>query len=174
MGKLETAMKEEVGRLARKELRKTVGPLKKEIVRLKKRVAELSRSHTDLSKKARVLVTARGKQSVAADVSDEQAESARMSAGLIKKLRARLGISQAELALLVGVSGPAVAAWEQDRAMPSGDNRKAVIALRAFGRRQVRELLRVKNEEKAKAKAKATRPGRKKKKKKAGRKKKKR
>ena len=42
MGKVETALREEIARLARKEVRKATGPLKKEIVRLKKRVVGLA------------------------------------------------------------------------------------------------------------------------------------
>jgi DNA-binding transcriptional regulator YiaG len=77
----------------------------------------------------------------ASTVSDEAVKAARLSPGLIKKLRARLGLSQTALAKLAGVSAAAVVQWERGRAAPSGDRRKAVVALRKFGRREVRRLL---------------------------------
>ena len=64
-----------------------------------------------------------------------------MSPDLIKKLRARLGITQAELAVLVGVTGPAVAQWEGGTSEPRGENRAIVVGLRQLGRRDVQVLL---------------------------------
>ena len=141
MGKIETALREEIARLARKEIRSVVGPLKKEVVRLKKRVVELSSKLNASEKQTGLLVKERRRKGLGSDISDDQADAARMSGGLIKKLRKKLGISQAGFAAIVGVSSPAVAAWEQGRSNPAGDNLKAVIALRKYGRREVQVLL---------------------------------
>ncbi len=149
MGKLETTMKDEMGRLARKEIRKAVVPLKKEVVRLKKRVIELSRSQSDLAKQAKASANRRKQETVVSSITDEKASAARISPDLVKKLRQRLGVSQSQLASLIGVSGPAVAAWEQHRAKPAGDNRKTLLMLRGLGKREVSNLLRAKLEEKA-------------------------
>ncbi|HUT56581.1 MAG TPA: helix-turn-helix transcriptional regulator [Phycisphaerae bacterium] len=72
------------------------------------------------------------------------AKSARISPGLIKKLRKRLGITQGELATLVGVSGSAVGFWEYGKAKPEGHNREALVALRKLGRREVQGILAAK------------------------------
>ena len=141
MGKVETALREEIARLARKEVRKATGPLKKELVRLKKRVVELAAKVSASDRQTGLLVRERRRKKLGADVNEEQVEGVRMSAGLIKKLRKKLGISQAQLAALVGVSSPAVAAWEQGRSRPAGDNLKAVVALRGYGKREIRTLL---------------------------------
>ena len=74
-------------------------------------------------------------------MSDEAAKAARLSARLIRKLRTRLGLSQAALGRLVGVTNAAVVAWERGRAKPSRERRKAVVALRGLGRRDVKRLL---------------------------------
>ena len=76
-----------------------------------------------------------------ATVSDDAVKAARLSARLIRKLRTRLGLSQAALARLIGVTNAAVVAWERGRAKPSGERRKAVVALRGLGRRDVKQLL---------------------------------
>ena len=141
MGNVETALREEIARLARKEIRAVVGPLKKEVIRLKKRVVELSSKLNASEKQTGLLVKERRRKKLGSDVSDDQADAARMSGGLIKKLRTKLGVSQADFAAIVGVSSPAVAAWEQGRSNPAGDNLKAVIALRSYGKREVQALL---------------------------------
>jgi DNA-binding transcriptional regulator YiaG len=78
---------------------------------------------------------------VGAGVSEDEVKAARFSGRLIQKLRARLGLSQMALGRLVGVSGAAVVQWERGRASPSAPNRKALVALRRRGRREVRRLL---------------------------------
>ena len=59
MGKVESALREEIARLARKELRAVVGPLKKEVIRLKKRVVELSSKINASEKQTGLLVKER-------------------------------------------------------------------------------------------------------------------
>ena len=63
---------------------------------------------------------------------------------LIRKLRARLGITQGELAMLVGVSTSAVGSWEYAKAKPEGRNREALVAPRKLGRPEVRGILAAK------------------------------
>jgi DNA-binding transcriptional regulator YiaG len=74
-------------------------------------------------------------------VSDAELKAARLSAGLIRKLRTRLRLTQATLARLVGVSAAAVVQWERGRSSPAAANRGALIALRRVGRRDVKALL---------------------------------
>jgi DNA-binding transcriptional regulator YiaG len=74
-------------------------------------------------------------------VSQEQARRARLKPEAIKRLRARLGLTQVQLAALLGVTGPAVAQWEMATSEPRGSNRAALAALRKVGRREVRRML---------------------------------
>ena len=76
----------------------------------------------------------------------EEVKAARISSGLIKRLRKRLGITQGELAALVGVSTSAVGSWEYGKAKPEGHNREALVALRKLGKREVRGILAAKVE----------------------------
>jgi len=91
----------------------------------------------------------------------EEVKAARVSPGLIKRLRARLGITQGELATLVGVSQSAVGSWEYAKAKPEGHNREALVALRKLGKREVAGILATKAAESPR-KAKGTARGRKK------------
>ena len=72
---------------------------------------------------------------------DAEVEKARFSPRLVKTLRTRLDLSQADLAKLVGVSSSAVATWEQGRSRPTGARRAAIVALRKLGRRDVKRML---------------------------------
>jgi len=72
---------------------------------------------------------------------EDQVKAARISAGLIRKLRKRLGLSQDQLALLVGVTSTAVAFWENGRTRPGGGKKAAIVALRKLGRREVKDIL---------------------------------
>jgi len=74
----------------------------------------------------------------------EEVKASRISPGLIKKLRARLGITQGKLATLVGVSTTAVGSWEYGKAKPEGHNREALVALRKLGKREVAGILATK------------------------------
>jgi len=65
----------------------------------------------------------------------------RMSPRLIRTLRKRLGISQADLAKLVGVSTVAVGTWESGRSRPRAESKARIAALRSVGRREVKRLL---------------------------------
>ena len=56
-------------------------------------------------------------------------------------LRKRPGTAQGELATLGGVSASAVGSWEYGKAKPEGRNRKALVALRKLGRREVQDIL---------------------------------
>jgi DNA-binding transcriptional regulator YiaG len=74
-------------------------------------------------------------------VAADRAPAARLSPKLIRSLRTRLGISQAELARLTGVSAVAVGTWESGRSRPRPESKARIVALRSLGRREVRRLL---------------------------------
>jgi DNA-binding transcriptional regulator YiaG len=141
MGKMEEALRSEIGRLARKELRETVGPLSKEVRELKRAVARLSKIVNALEKNAaqrtRLGLGAQAQLRAPAD----EVKAARLSARVIKNVRKKLGISQGKMAALLDVSPASVAFWEQGRARPRGTNKNALVALRKLGRRDVKRIL---------------------------------
>ena len=144
MGKIETALKAEIARLARKETRAAVAPLAAEVRRLKKRVAQLTKTSAEASRTSKTTARLVKAQPIQLSVSKTESQSSRLSPTLIKKLRKRLGISQAELAKLVGVSPVAVQFWESGRTKPTQENRSAIVALRKHGKRDIQALLEAK------------------------------
>jgi len=141
MGKIETVVKAEILRLARKEMRPVITPLTQRVRTLTRQVKTLTAQNQRLSRVVRQLEAARVQQVGKLTVSEQEAGRTRMSPGLIKKLRNRLGLTQQQLATLVSVSAAAVQSWEQGIARPTGDNRTALVALRKLGRRDVARLL---------------------------------
>jgi DNA-binding transcriptional regulator YiaG len=147
MGKMEQTLKSEITRLAKKEVRANCLPLARDVRRLKRTVSALRKTVVALSRLGTELQAERQAQRAKLAVAPEEAQTARLSPGLIKKLRARLGITQGDLATLVGVSSSAVGSWEYGNAKPEGHNREALVALRKLGKREVRGILAAKAEE---------------------------
>jgi len=144
MGKMEQTLKSEIARLARKEMRATYLPLARDVRRLKRTVSALRKTVAVLAKLRAELQAQRTAERARLAAAPEEVKVAHLSPGLIKKLRKRLGITQGELATLVGVSASAVGFWEYGKAKPEGHNREALVALRKLGRREVQGILAAK------------------------------
>jgi len=147
MGKMEQTFKSEITRLARKEMRATYLPFVRDVRRLKRTVSALRKTVGVLARLGAELQAQRTAERARLAAAPEQVKAARISPLLIKKLRTRLGISQSELATLIGVSAGAVGFWEQGKARPQGRNKTALVALRQLGKREVAGILAAKAEE---------------------------
>ncbi len=141
MGKMEAVLRTEIVRLAKKEVRSACQGLAREVRRLRRKVSGLSKAVGSLESSTARLAASQPQGPARLEADAAEVEKARLSPGLIKKLRSRLKISQAELAKLVGVSAPAVAFWEQGRSRPTQAKKSRIVALRGLGRRGVKRLL---------------------------------
>jgi DNA-binding transcriptional regulator YiaG len=141
LAKIEMAIKDAIARGARKHIRSAAAPLRRDVRRLRQAVRELRTQLAALREVAARWTDAHAGRGWQPGVSEEEAQAARLSPGLIRKLRHRLALSQAGVARLVGVSAAAVVQWEQGRATPAGKNRAALVGLRRLGRRQAKRLL---------------------------------
>ncbi len=153
MGKIETAVKSEITRLAKKEIRAVCQPLARDVRQLKRTVSQLRKVVLALEKVAALWHEQVREKRTILQASEEEVEAARFSPRLIRSLRKRLGLSQGQLATVVGVSSASVGFWEQGRTRPTGLNRTALVALRKLGRRDVRRILELKAGTKPKKKA---------------------
>jgi DNA-binding transcriptional regulator YiaG len=138
---MEQTLKSEITRLAKKQVRATCLPLAREVRRLKRTVSALRKTVSVLTRLGAEWQAERQAQRANLAAAPEEVKAARISPRLIKKLRERLGVSQGELATLIGVSTNAVGFWEQGKARPQGRNREALVALRKLGKREVRGIL---------------------------------
>jgi DNA-binding transcriptional regulator YiaG len=145
MGKLEEAMKAEIARLARKEAKTLLKDVKEQVRKLKKEVTALKKASRRREKaakeNARKLSRVYTPELLLEPQDPETVENSRLSPGLIRKLRRKLKITQANLADLVGVSVNSIVNWEKGRTNPSEEYKAKIIALRQYGRTDVRDML---------------------------------
>lgn len=137
-------LKEEISRLARKEIRQSVDPLKKQVVELRGRLREAERSIARLVKSTRKAVAAVAEQRgviVPGPDGDVAGRPVRITADSVRKHRERLRLTQAEMAALLGVATHSVHRWEKGQVSPRGASREAFAALRGMGVREARERL---------------------------------
>ncbi len=144
MGKIETVVKSEIIRLTKKKIRAVCGPLARDVRELKRTVSSLRRTVASLAKTGKEWTRQIRAQKAELKVPEEEVKAARLSPGLIRSLRKRLGLSQQQLATVVGVSTVSVGLWEQGKTRPTGPNRAALVALRKLGKRDVRKILELK------------------------------
>ena len=141
MGKIESVMRDEIQRLARKEIRRAVEPLRKENQELKRRVIKLEKLAQPIHKEIKKRSEAKLESMADLHAPEDEVKAARITPAWVQNLRMKLNLSQPELAGLVGVSASAVRSWEYDLSNPRGQNREALVALRKLGRRDVKKLL---------------------------------
>jgi len=137
MSNVHSAMKLEIIRLARREIKQQATPIVSSLKKLRAATATLKAELATLQKAKTVAPV-----EPTPVISDEDVKAARFSGALIKRLRTRHGLSRNEFGKLIGVTGFAVIAWETNECKPKADRRKALIALRKMGKRQVAKMLK--------------------------------
>lgn len=135
MPNIATAFKEEVIRLARKELRRESALLRKAITRQRHELAQLKATLVELS---RAVARARRSTVPTAAKEDRATSRQRITVKGLKSLRERLGLSADEFGMLIGVSAQSVYAWEQERSSPRAGAVAAIIELRGMGKKEVK------------------------------------
>ena len=136
MPNLASILKQEIARVARKEVRRETAALKKastghrsEIATLKRRAVEMERQLRGVAKSAQ--------PSAPVPANDESsADGARFSAKGLATHRKRLGLSASELGLLMGASTQSVYNWESGKVRPHAKFLPVIVALRTVGKRE--------------------------------------
>jgi DNA-binding transcriptional regulator YiaG len=145
MPNLLLSLKQEIQRLARKEVRAAVLPLKKERISLKRSLRDLRNQVTLLEKQNRALNSsfANTGASLPTTVQDEEGHRVRITAKGMKSLRRKLKLTQAEFAKLLGVSSQSVWQWEQKSGAIRIRNRtrEALLNLRNKTSKEVKQQL---------------------------------
>ena len=135
MPNLATALKDEICRLSRKEVRKETGVTNRASVQHRRDIAELKRLVGDLSRRVAFLES-QEKRRVARPVQDKPSGQVRFSPRWVKAQRERLGLSAADYGKLVGVSSLTVYNWEGGKSKPREEKLAAIAAVRELGKRE--------------------------------------
>ena len=140
MPNIANVLKDEIARVARKELRQDTAALKKassayraDIAALKRRIETLERSLKQLGKLAAKAAPAAPEPTAV--------ESLRFSAKGLASHRVRLGLSLAEAARLLETSGQSVRNWETGK-VPRRDSLPSIAAFRKLGKREATARLK--------------------------------
>jgi DNA-binding transcriptional regulator YiaG len=139
LGKLESTIKSEIQRLAKREIRTIFLPLRKEVRAMRLKLFGLSKGILFLNRMTKVLHLEEAKPKL--EATPGEVKASRLTPARITGLRRKLGISQRELGVLVGATTGAVLSWEKGKFKPRGDKKAALVALRKLRRREVRKLL---------------------------------
>jgi DNA-binding transcriptional regulator YiaG len=135
MPDLANALKEEIRRLARKEIKAETGATKQAVSQYRREIAKLKRQVAEQEKKIAFLENQERKR-LEEPEAEEVAEGARFSARSVKAQRERLGLSAADYAKLVGVSSLTIYNWEKGKNRPRQEQLAALVAIRNIGKRE--------------------------------------
>ena len=160
MATLANALKEEISRLARKEVRQQTAETAKSAARSERDIAELKRQIQTLQQKlsatrtqdapkqpaakkapSKKAAAKRQNGKVADAQSAKQSARSRFSAENLKASRERLGLSADNYGRLIGVSGLSIYNWEQGKARPRESSIAALATIRGIGKREAAKRL---------------------------------
>ena len=141
MSNVASVLKEEIARVARKEIRRETAGLKKASAAHRSEIAALKKRSLELERQLRQAGRRTAQPAAAAANEDSVSESTRFSAKSMASQRRRLGLSAAECGLLIGASPQSIYNWEEGKARPRLQHLEAIYALRKLGRREAGEIV---------------------------------
>jgi DNA-binding transcriptional regulator YiaG len=136
MADLAGALKEEIRRLAKKEIRAETGTTKQAVAQYRREIAKLKRQVQEQQKKIAFLESQERRRLEVPQTAEETTEGVRFSARSVKSQRERLGFSAADYAKLVGVSPLTIYNWEHGKSRPRKEQLAALVAVRGIGKRE--------------------------------------
>jgi DNA-binding transcriptional regulator YiaG len=137
------ALKGEIQRLARKEVRASVTPLKKLVAALRRRVAQQKRQMAELERTAKRSMK-HGR--AAAEAPEREGSQIRFSPQWVKKHRKKLNMSRRLYANLVGVSAQTIFGWETGRARPRRGALESWRRIRSMGKRELKGMTKAESD----------------------------
>ena len=152
MAKIEGVLKSEIVRLAKREIRSTFFPLRREVRSIRLKLSGLSKNFSALNRLTKDQLQKMPKKGL--EATPEEVKASRLTPDRIRGLRKKLGISMRELGILTGTSLGAILSWEKGKFKPRGEKKAALVGLRKFRKQEIRKLLAEKAGSKVKAKGK--------------------
>ena len=140
MPNLAAVMKDEIRRLARKEIRAESASTRRSVAQHRKDITELKRQIRDLAREVTYLRRQEHKRVGTVSV-PEHAVTTRFSPGWVEAHRDRLQFSAAEYGELVGVSAMTIYNWEKGKTKPGRQQLAAWAEVRTLGKRDALKRL---------------------------------
>lgn len=140
MSKIAVVLKDEITRLARKEVKSQTQAMRKANAQYRRDIAELKRQVGALSEQVDFLRKQESKRVMSAGPT-VKTEGRRFSPRGLKTHRQRLGLSAGDYARLVGVSAQTIYNWERGNSRPAEKQLASLIAVRGLGKREAEKRL---------------------------------
>ncbi len=140
MQNLVQALRGEITRLARKEIKGQISALKAASAKYRRDIAELKRVTSDLEKRLAPIEQQERKRAKKPPP-PKLAEGTRFFPKGLKSHRAKLGLSAADYGLLAGVSGKMIYKYEHGESKPRRAQVAKLVAVRDLGKREARRRL---------------------------------
>jgi len=134
------ALKAEITRLARKEAKQQVAPVKKTVAEQRRTIADLRRQVAALTRSQSALQQQEAKRPAAA-VQAGATRRVRYSPTWVKADRKRLGLSAKDYGRLVGVSAATIYGWEEGKSKPRAAALTGWANVRGIGKREATRRL---------------------------------
>jgi DNA-binding transcriptional regulator YiaG len=141
MSNLAVALKDEIRRLARKEIKTQTGKTARAVAQYRREIASLKRQMRDQEKKIAFLEGQERKR--VPDAAASMNGSVRFSARSVKAQRRRVGLSAADYAKLVGVSSLTIYNWEHGKSRPRQEQLSSLASIRGLGKREAQAKLKL-------------------------------
>ncbi len=135
-----TVLKEEITRLARKEVKQQVAPLNKTLAEQRRTIAGLKREVASLARN-QAFLQQQEKRRLSEAPKASAAKGVRFSPRWVKADRKRLGLSAKDYGLLVGVSAQTIYGWESGKSRPRATALAGWAAVRGVGKREALQRL---------------------------------
>lgn len=135
MPNIAAVFKEEIVRLARKEIRRQTNVLRKASAQYRKDIAEMKRRVSDLQRRVSPLEKQVLKD-VPPQVAEVDARRVRFTAQGLRSQRQRLGLSAGDCGKLIGVTDQTIYNWEHETARPRKEQLARIASLRRVGKRE--------------------------------------
>lgn len=136
MPNIGTAIKDEISRIARKEIRFETQKLKKQSAHYRSQIASLKRQIVALDKQVRTGSNSRKAVKAAPEGAERAPDGLRFRAKGFAAHRRRLGLSAVQAGALLGVSGQSIYHWESGKSRPRASQMPAISALRKLSKTQ--------------------------------------
>lgn len=129
-------LREEIRRLAKKEVKAQVGTTRRATIQYRRDIAKLKRVVSQQEKEIKYLKKQVRQQQGQPQPTEDQMEGIRFSPRSVKAQRQRLGLSALDYGRLVGVSGLTIYSWEHEKSRPRKPQLAALVAVRGIGKRE--------------------------------------
>lgn len=142
MPNIQALLRDEITRLARKELKKEVDAMKKIHAQQRRDIADLKRRNVGLERKVALLeskVLGKVTSRKASDAAD--GAKLRFTAKGLSSHRKRMGLSAHDFGRLIDVSGLTIYNWEKGSTRPRNAQLAKLAAIRQMGKKEAKQRL---------------------------------